>query len=157
MNPLDLAYINRLAPYKVWTENGRDYLVETGTHLLFRVGFMDRLADGNNKAGYSPIKAGYWVKKTVTLLSPLSPYENRVQPFVHRHSDTPNTLKRKNYSQKNIMGRVFRCFCSSSLFMRWIAVLKKNATKNSSVPSVLIIFRAEIYSERFSVLMISKG
>ena len=26
MNPLDLAYINRLAPYKVWTENGRDYL-----------------------------------------------------------------------------------------------------------------------------------
>ena len=22
MNPLDLAYINRLAPYKVWTENG---------------------------------------------------------------------------------------------------------------------------------------
>jgi len=51
MNPLDLAYINRLAPYKVWTENGRDYLVETGTHLLFRVGFMDRLADGNNKDG----------------------------------------------------------------------------------------------------------
>ena len=41
MNPLDLAYINRLAPYKVWTENGHDYLVETGTHLLFRVGFMD--------------------------------------------------------------------------------------------------------------------
>ena len=24
MNPLNLAYINRLAPYKVWTENGRD-------------------------------------------------------------------------------------------------------------------------------------
>ena len=24
----------------------------------------------------------------VTLLSPLSPYKNRVQPFVHRHSDT---------------------------------------------------------------------
>ena len=41
--------------------------------------------------------------------------------------------------------------------MRWIAVLKKNATKNSSVPSVLIIFRAEIYSERFLVLIISKG
>lgn len=34
MNPLDLAYINRLAPYKVWTENGRDYLVETSYHLL---------------------------------------------------------------------------------------------------------------------------
>ncbi len=31
MNPLDLAYVNRLAPYKVWTENGRDYFVETGT------------------------------------------------------------------------------------------------------------------------------
>ncbi len=29
MNALDLAYINRLAPYKVWTENGRDYFVET--------------------------------------------------------------------------------------------------------------------------------
>ena len=31
----------------------------------------------------------------VTLLSPLSPYKNRVQPFVHRHSDTltPYTQK----------------------------------------------------------------
>ena len=41
MNPLDLAYINRLAPYQVWTENGRDYLVETSYDLLFRIGFMD--------------------------------------------------------------------------------------------------------------------
>lgn len=41
MNPLDLAYINRLAPYKVWTENGRDYLIETNYDLLFRIGFMD--------------------------------------------------------------------------------------------------------------------
>ena len=41
MNPLDLAYINRLAPYKVWTENGRDYLIETYQDMLFRVGFMD--------------------------------------------------------------------------------------------------------------------
>lgn len=41
MNSLDLAYINRLAPYKVWTENGRDYLVETSYELLFKIGFMD--------------------------------------------------------------------------------------------------------------------
>ena len=41
MNPLNLAYINRLAPYKVWTENGRDYLIETSYDLLFRIGFMD--------------------------------------------------------------------------------------------------------------------
>ena len=41
MNPLDLAYINRLAPYKVWTENGCDYLVETSNNLLFKIGFMD--------------------------------------------------------------------------------------------------------------------
>ncbi len=41
MNPLDLAYINRLAPYKVWTENGCDYLVETSHDLLFKIGFMD--------------------------------------------------------------------------------------------------------------------
>ena len=41
MNPLDLAYINRLAPYKVWTENGCDYLIETNYDLLFRIGFMD--------------------------------------------------------------------------------------------------------------------
>ena len=27
MNPLDLAYINRLAPYKVWTENGREEIL----------------------------------------------------------------------------------------------------------------------------------
>jgi hypothetical protein len=41
MNSLDLAYINRLAPYKVWTENGRDYFVETSYELLFKIGFMD--------------------------------------------------------------------------------------------------------------------
>lgn len=41
MNPLDLAYINRLAPYKVWTEDGRDYLIETNHDMLFRIGFMD--------------------------------------------------------------------------------------------------------------------
>ena len=41
MNPLDLAYINRLAPYKVWTENGRSFFVETNQDLLFRVDFMD--------------------------------------------------------------------------------------------------------------------
>ena len=41
MNSLDIGYINRLAPYKVWTENGRDYLIETTHDMLFRVGFMD--------------------------------------------------------------------------------------------------------------------
>ncbi len=41
MNPLDLAYINRLAPYKVWTENGRDYLIETSRGQIFVIGFMD--------------------------------------------------------------------------------------------------------------------
>ena len=40
MNLLDLTYINRLAPYKVWLE-GSDYLVETNHGLLFRIGFMD--------------------------------------------------------------------------------------------------------------------
>ena len=40
MNLLDLNYINRLAPYKVWLE-GSDYLVETNHGLLFRIGFMD--------------------------------------------------------------------------------------------------------------------
>ena len=29
MNALDLTRINRLAPYKVWTEDGCDYLIET--------------------------------------------------------------------------------------------------------------------------------
>ncbi len=41
MKTLDLAYINRLSPYKVWTENGRDYFVETSHDMLFRIGFMD--------------------------------------------------------------------------------------------------------------------
>lgn len=44
MNPLDLAYINRLAPYKVWTEDDRDYFIETNYDLLFRIGFMDDYA-----------------------------------------------------------------------------------------------------------------
>ena len=34
MNALDLSYINRLAPYKVWTENGRDYYTPMPTAML---------------------------------------------------------------------------------------------------------------------------
>ena len=41
MNLLDTAYINRLSPYKVWTENGRDYLIETNRDTLFTIGFID--------------------------------------------------------------------------------------------------------------------
>ena len=49
MNALDLAYINRLAPYKVWTENGRDYLIETKYDLLFRIGFMMTILFGRQE------------------------------------------------------------------------------------------------------------
>ena len=41
MNPLDLTRICRLAPYKVWTEDGRDYYVETSRGQIFDIGFMD--------------------------------------------------------------------------------------------------------------------
>lgn len=41
MKQLDLTRINRLAPYKVWTENGCDYLIETGRGQIFVIGFMD--------------------------------------------------------------------------------------------------------------------
>ena len=41
MEALDLTRINRLAPYKVWTENGRDYLIETSRGQIFVIGFMD--------------------------------------------------------------------------------------------------------------------
>lgn len=41
MNPLDLNFVNRLTPYKVWTEDGRDYLIETNKGNIFVVGFMD--------------------------------------------------------------------------------------------------------------------
>ena len=40
MHTLDLGYVNRLAPYKVWTENGRDFFIETDHGNLFKVGFM---------------------------------------------------------------------------------------------------------------------
>ena len=41
MNALDLTRINRLAPYKVWTEDGCDYLIETSRGQIFVIGFMD--------------------------------------------------------------------------------------------------------------------
>lgn len=41
MKELDLNYVNRYAPYKVWTDNGRDYFVETDHDLLFKIGFVD--------------------------------------------------------------------------------------------------------------------
>ena len=39
MNALDLTRINRLAPYKVWTEDGCDYLIETSRGQIFVIGF----------------------------------------------------------------------------------------------------------------------
>ena len=41
MNALDLNFVNRFASYKVWTEDGRDYLIETNRGHFFVVGFMD--------------------------------------------------------------------------------------------------------------------
>ena len=41
MNALDLSQINRLSPYKVWTDDGRDYYVETSRGQIFDIGFMD--------------------------------------------------------------------------------------------------------------------
>ena len=41
MNPLDLTRISRLSSYKVWTENGSDYNIETSRGQIFVVGFMD--------------------------------------------------------------------------------------------------------------------
>ena len=41
MNPLDLTRICRLAPYKVWTDDGRDYYIETARGQIFDIGFMD--------------------------------------------------------------------------------------------------------------------
>ena len=41
MNALDLTRIARLSPYKVWTEDGQDYLIETTRGHIFVVGFME--------------------------------------------------------------------------------------------------------------------
>ncbi|MBQ7415321.1 MAG: hypothetical protein IJV09_07825 [Prevotella sp.] len=41
MNPLDLTRVSRLSSYKVWTENGSDYNIETNRGQIFVVGFMD--------------------------------------------------------------------------------------------------------------------
>ena len=41
MNPLDLTRVSRLSPYKVWTEDGRDYNIETHRGQIFVIGFMD--------------------------------------------------------------------------------------------------------------------
>lgn len=41
MKALDLNHVNRLTPYKVWTEDGCDYYVETNKGHIFVVGFMD--------------------------------------------------------------------------------------------------------------------
>ena len=41
MNVLDLNFVNRFASYKVWTEDGKDYLIETNRGNIFVVGFMD--------------------------------------------------------------------------------------------------------------------
>ena len=38
MNALDLNFVNRFASYKVWTEDGRDYLIETNRGNIFIVG-----------------------------------------------------------------------------------------------------------------------
>ena len=44
MNALNLNYVNRLAPYKVWSDDGCDYYVETDRGYLFKVGFLEDYA-----------------------------------------------------------------------------------------------------------------
>jgi len=65
MNPLDLAYINRLAPYKVWTENGCDYLVETNMNR--RYGGMENLPVVLFDRGISIPRAHARIHKVFTL------------------------------------------------------------------------------------------
>lgn len=41
MKPLDLTDILRFSPYKVWTEDGYNYNIETSRGHIFVIGFMD--------------------------------------------------------------------------------------------------------------------
>lgn len=41
MTSLDLKFVNRLSPYKVWTEDEYNFFVETSRGHIFVVGFME--------------------------------------------------------------------------------------------------------------------
>ena len=76
MNPLDLNYVNKLASYKVWTENGRDYFIETTRGNIFIVGFMDDFSIWEsgayqftiNNESRQPSPNDYKLKETILLL-----------------------------------------------------------------------------------------
>ncbi|MBR1557259.1 MAG: hypothetical protein IJ647_05815 [Prevotella sp.] len=76
MKPLDLNHVNKLAPYKVWTENGRDYFIETTRGNIFIVGFMDNYSIWEkgayqftiNNASHQPSPNDYKLKDTILLL-----------------------------------------------------------------------------------------
>lgn len=76
MNALDLNRVNRLAPYKVWTENGCDFLVETSKGHLFVIGFMDDYSIWPtgayqftiNNQSHQPSPLDYKLRETILLL-----------------------------------------------------------------------------------------
>lgn len=76
MNPLDLNYVNKLASYKVWTENGRDYFIETTRGNIFIVGFMDDFSIWEsgayqftiNNESHQPSPSDHKLKETILLL-----------------------------------------------------------------------------------------
>lgn len=76
MKSLDLNYVNRLAPYKVWTDNGRDYYIETTRGNIFIVGFMDDYSIWEsgayqftiNNTSHQPSPSDYKLKDTILLL-----------------------------------------------------------------------------------------
>ncbi len=76
MNSLDLAYVNRLAPYKVWTKEGRDYLIETSRGQIFVIGFMDDYSIWQtgayqftiNNQSHRPSPLDYKLRETILLL-----------------------------------------------------------------------------------------
>ena len=76
MNALDLNFVNRFASYKVWTEDGRDYLIETNRGNIFVVGFMDDYSIWPkgayqftiNNQNHLPSPNDYKLRETILLL-----------------------------------------------------------------------------------------
>jgi len=76
MKPLNLTRINRLAPYKVWTENGRDFIIETNREQIFVIGFMDDYSIWStgayqftiNNQSHQPSPLDHKLRETIFLL-----------------------------------------------------------------------------------------
>ena len=133
MNPLDLTRVYRYATYKVWTENGRDYNIETTRGHIFVIGFMDDYSIWPSGAyqftitnqSHQPSPLDRKLRETILLL---------IEAFFAANADILlyicETGDGKQAFRSRLFVRWFSTYAGRDAFVMQTAEVQENNTRN---------------------------